>query len=422
MLDVLSQTRMRGDHIVIKSVKLINWKSYEESILYIDSLMIVIGTNSSGKSNAIDALVFLSRIASGAGIFQAIGGDVNLGSLRGGMDWVCRKGADSFTLEVVMEYEKNDYEYSITVEVGTARALVTEEKLILCSNNLRLFYTNLRDRELLNIPTYFSAGKQGKRQNFDLNRNASILYQSKTLQLKKKEIIDITTNLAKQLSGIFVLDPIPNHMRNYSPLAEKLSSDGSNIAGVLAALSDEKREKVQEKLTSYLKKIPEKDIEHVWTERIGKFNTDAMLYCEEAWQEDDKCVVDARGMSDGTLRFLAIMTALLTNDANKLIVIEEVDNGLHPSRAKILLNMLKELGNEKNVDVLITTHNPALLDAAGTSMIPFITVAHRDDRGQSHLKLLEDVQELPKMISTGNIGELVTNGKIESALAREGRV
>lgn len=404
---------------MIKSVKLRNWKSYEESILYIDSLMIVIGANSSGKSNAVDALIFLSRIAGGAGIFQAIGGDVSLSTLRGGMDWVCRKGTNSFTLEVVMEYEENDYEYVITVETGTARALVTEEKLNLCGRNQRLFYTNLQDRELLSIPTYFYTGKPGKRQNFDLNRNTSILYQSKTLQLRNKETANIISELAKQLSGIFVLDPTPNHMRDYAALAEKLSSDGSNIAGVLAALNDEQREKVQKKLTSYLRKIPEKDIEDVWTERIGKFNTDAMLYCKEAWQENDECIVDARGMSDGTLRFLAIMTALLTNEANRLIVIEEVDNGLHPSRAKILLNMLKELGNEKKADVLITTHNPALLDAAGTSMIPFITVAHRDDRGQSHLKLLEDIRELPKMISTGNIGDLVTNGKIESALTRE---
>lgn len=404
---------------MIKSVKLRNWKSYEESILYIDSLMIVIGANSSGKSNAVDALIFLSRIAGGTGIFQAIGGDVSLSALRGGMDWVCRKGTNSFTLEVVMEYEENDYEYVITVETGTARALVTEEKLNLCGRNQRLFYTNLQDRELLSIPTYFYTGKPGKRQNFDLNRNTSILYQSKTLQLRNKETANIISELAKQLSGIFVLDPTPNHMRDYAALAEKLSSDGSNIAGVLAALNDEQREKVQKKLTSYLRKIPEKDIEDVWTERIGKFNTDAMLYCKEAWQENDECIVDARGMSDGTLRFLAIMTALLTNEANRLIVIEEVDNGLHPSRAKILLNMLKELGNEKKADVLITTHNPALLDAAGTSMIPFITVAHRDDRGQSHLKLLEDIRELPKMISTGNIGDLVTNGKIESALTRE---
>lgn len=413
---------MQGDDIVIKSVRLINWKSYENSTLYVDPLTIVIGTNSSGKSNVIDALIFLSRIASGVGIFQAISGDVTVSSLRGGMDWVCKKNTNSFTLEVVMEYRNADYEYSITVEIGTAKALILEEKLIQCgTRSQRLFYTNLRDSKLLNIPTYFSTGKQGKGQNFELNRNTSILYQSKTLQLKKKEIVEITTDLSKQLSGIFVLDPIPNHMRDYSPLAEKLSTDGSNIAGVLAALNDEKKEEIQEKLTSYLKKIPEKDIESVWTERIGKFNTDAMLYCKEAWNGEDECIVDARGMSDGTLRFLAIVAAMLTNEMNKLIVIEEVDNGLHPSRAKILINMLKELGNERNIDVLITTHNPALLDAAGTIMIPFITVAHRDEKGQSQLTLLEDIQELPKMISTGNIGELVTNGKIESALAREGK-
>ncbi len=405
---------------MIKSVTLKNWKSYEESTLYIDPLTIVIGTNSSGKSNAIDALVFLSRIAGGAGIFQAINGDISMCSLRGGMEWVCQKGTNSFTLNVIMEFENTDYEYSITVETGTAKALITEEKLLQCGDNTRrLFYTNLQDNQLLNIPTYFSTGRQGKGQIFELSRNVSILYQSKTLQLKRKEIIDITTGLSKQLSGIFVLDPIPNHMRDYSPLAEKLSTDGSNIAGVLAALDNQKREKIQEKLTAYLKKIPEKDIESVWAERIGKFNTDAMLYCKEAWQDKAENAVDARGMSDGTLRFLAIVTAMLTNETDKLIVIEEADNGLHPSRVDILINMLKELGCERNIDVLITTHNPALLDAAGTTMIPFITVAHRDKNGQSQLTLLEDIHDLPKMISTGNIGELTASGKIEAALARE---
>lgn len=252
-----------------------------------------------------------------------------------------------------------------------------------------------------------------------MNRNTAVLFQSKSLHLKKKVIVDVSANLLNLLSGIFILDPIPNHMRDYSQLSERLMTDGSNIAGVLAALSDEKKAEIESKLTAYLKELPEKDIEKVWAERIGKFNTDAMLYCKEGWREDNECIVDARGMSDGTLRFLAIVTAMLTNDKNKLIVVEEVDNGLHPSRAKILLNMLKELGRERNIDVIITTHNPALLDAAGTTMIPFITVAHRGNGGESELTLLEDIEELPKLISSGNIGELATNGKIESALARE---
>lgn len=407
---------------LIKSIKLINWKSYENSTLYIDPLTIIIGMNSSGKSNAIDALIFLSRISSGVGIFQAISGDIAMSALRGGADWVCRENTNQFSLEVLMEYDNTEYEYSITVEVGNTKALIVEEKLNQHLSNTkisRLFYTSLRDDKLLNIPTYFWTGKQGKGQNFELNRNTSILYQSKSLQLKRKEIIEITTNLSQILAGIFVLDPIPNHMRDYSQLSERLLTDGSNIAGVLAALDTEKKKEIENKLTSYLKEIPEKDIEKVWAERIGKFNTDAMLYCKEGWKEESECIVDARGMSDGTLRFLAIVVAMLTNDKNKLIVVEEVDNGLHPSRAKVLLNMLKELGKERNIDVVITTHNPALLDAAGTTMIPFITIAHRGNKGQSELTLLEDINELPKLISIGNIGELATNGKIESALARE---
>ena len=115
---------------------------------------------------------------------------------------------------------------------------------------------------------------------------------------------------------------------------------------------------------------------------------------------------------------MAIVTAMLINERNKLIVVEEADNGLHPSRVDNLLNMLRELGIERNIDVIITTHNPALLNAAGTSMIPFITVAHRNQSGQSELTLLEDIEKLPKLLSAGNIGELAAGGKIESALSR----
>ena len=235
---------------MIKKIKLHNWKSYKDGELYIDPLTIIIGTNSSGKSNALDALLFLKRIASGGGIFQSINGDVSMPPLRGGIDWVCRKpnNSNSFRIEVEMEYENFDYEYSIEVEVGTTKALIIEENLVQVSNNskrIRLFYTNIRDEQLLNIPTYFWIGKQGKGENFELSRNTSILFQSKALVLTKKETTTIVNGLLEQLNGIFVLDPIPSHMRGYSSLSENLLADGSNIAGVLAALSAERKTEVE---------------------------------------------------------------------------------------------------------------------------------------------------------------------------------
>ena len=84
--------------ILIKCLKLNNWKSYENSTLYIDPLTILIGMNSSGTSHVIDALIFLSRISAGVGVFQAISGDIAINSLRGGADWVCKKNTNQFSL------------------------------------------------------------------------------------------------------------------------------------------------------------------------------------------------------------------------------------------------------------------------------------------------------------------------------------
>ena len=200
----------------------------------------------------------------------------------------------------------------------------------------------------------------------------------------------------------------------------KLLADGSNIAGVLAGLEEERKSKVEDSLTYYLKDLPERDIKRIWTESVGKFKTDAMLYCEEGWENQPTHEVDARGMSDGTLRYLAIVTALLTREPGSLLVIEEVDNGLHPSRANCLVDMLKTLGQERSIDVLVTTHNPALLDAAGVGMVPFIVVAHRDyATGFSQLTQLEDIEQLPKLLAGGTLGYLTSKGRIEATLKAE---
>ncbi len=374
---------------MIKELKLINWKSFEDATLHIDPLTIIIGANASGKSNALDALLFLQRIAFGRSITATIAGDTELTGIRGGIEWVVRKPETSFGLEVLVQdprQEKTEYRYTIKIAANGVRAELASESLMRMKyrpysstpTEKKLYYTNLEDTSAAAIPTYFSTGRQGRGKRLDLNRAYSILSQMET-QSFRKEVSEGARLVQEHLQRIFILDPIPSHMRNYSPFSDKLKSDGANIAGVLAALPKERKEEVEVTLTSYLKQMPERDIKRVWTEPVGKFETDAMLYCEEGWpgsREQD--TVDARGMSDGTLRYLAIVTALLTREENSLLVVEEVDNGLHPSRAHILVQMLHELGNQRNIDVIVTTHNPALLDALGNPMVPFITVAHRD--------------------------------------------
>lgn len=407
---------------MIQELILCNWKSFEDARLNIDPLTFVIGTNASGKSNILDAFLFLLRIANGQQIKAAINGETGIPPLRGGLDWVFRMGQTECKIGVVINTERKEILYKYIINLRKTDDFngceIISEQLILNNRNnpkmaeKQLFYTGRENTGEAVIPVYFYTGKRGSQRRIDMNRAYSILSQVENLNVTK-DVRDAAKVVCENLKKIFILDPIPNHMRVYSQLSETLSTDAANIAGVLAALSPDRKDEVERELTNYIRPLPEKDINKIWAETVGRFDTDAMLYSEEGWTPQTMTTIDARGMSDGTLRFISIVTALLTGKEKSLLIIEEIDNGLHPSRAKELVNVLNELGRSRQIDILCTTHNPALIDALGNSMIPFISYVKRNPQtGASEIELLEEKTNLAKLMAGGSVGDLMVQGKI----------
>ncbi|MFB8790002.1 MAG: AAA family ATPase [Potamolinea sp.] len=419
---------------MLKKIILENWKSFRYAEIPIDPLTVLIGTNASGKSNLIDALEFLKRIAKGEEI-QAV-----LAGIRGGVEWAACKPQTQFTLKVLVQGEDDDteYLYSITVETHPpVHILATSlDKIKQQPNteenpereNLYKALISPSSFPFLNVEiySYLNQRHQWFYSNSPFLTSVGItpdLIVDSTVTIDIPEEI-FTANegckfIKQTLEKLFILDPIPSKMRSYSPLSNSLQSDASNIAGVLAALSEEQKAEVEVIISKYIKDLPERDIQKVWAETVGRLGSDAMLYCEELWiPNQPPTLIDARGMSDGTLRFIAILTALLTQPKGSQIVIEEVDNGLHPSRSGLLVRMLREIGEQRQIDILVTTHNPALLDAFGSEIVPFVVVAHRDSQtGESKLTLLEELENLPKLIASASLGKLTTKGAIERSLS-----
>lgn len=414
---------------VLKSIRYQDWKSFRDATLFVDPLTVVIGTNAGGKSNALDGLEFLHRVASGEELSVALAGGPQVNPIRGGAEWAARHGTSRFTLEVVVQglEERTDYVYSISVQTKP-RLQLHAEKLTRVKYRLRtpenptelqLFWTDTPGDDEASITARFYNRRAGTRRA--MRRNVSILAQTSTGPSGfGVEISAAITEVIECLRNLFVLDPVTSQMRDYSPFSEVLAPDASNVAGVLAALNRERKHVVEETLTRYLRRLPERDIKKVTAEPVGKFKRDAMLYCYEQWSNKPATPVDARGMSDGTLRFVAILTALLTRPAGSLLVVEEVDTGLHASRAALLLEMLRVVGRQNGIDVLVTTHNQALIDALGAEMVPFVVVAHRKtDEGFTELTLLEDLEMLPKLLASGPLGNAVARGLIEKSLDSE---
>jgi predicted ATPase len=123
---------------------------------------------------------------------------------------------------------------------------------------------------------------------------------------------------------------------------------------------------------------------------------------------------EAALLSDGTLRVLAIAAAMLSAPVGSLVVIEEIDNGVHPNRAKHLLTSIRDIAERRKLRVLLSTHNPALMDALPDAALGDVVFCYRNpESGDSHLVRLGEIYDFPSLISQGPLGQLVTAGVVD---------
>jgi len=105
---------------------------------------------------------------------------------------------------------------------------------------------------------------------------------------------------------------------------------------------------------------------------------------------------------------------MLSATEGSLVVIEEIDNGVHPNRAKHLLASIRDIAEQRKLRVLLSTHNPALMDALPDAALDDVVFCFRNqEQGDSRLIRLGDMYDFPSLISQGALGQLVTDGVVD---------
>ena len=128
--------------------------------------------------------------------------------------------------------------------------------------------------------------------------------------------------------------------------------------------------------------------------------------------------VSAYSMSDGTLRFLAMLAALLSDNPARLYFFEEIDNGIHPSRLRLLIDLL-EMQTEKGATQVVTTsHSPDLLSMVNDRTFGNMSVVCRlEDASDSIIRPVSEFPNAENLRSTQGLGRLHASGWMEDALA-----
>ena len=221
-----------------------------------------------------------------------------------------------------------------------------------------------------------------------------------------------------------IFDPQPKAMREYARVESnpQLLRGGANLSAVLFALSeenegDEEQQATLQRITDVIRQIPEEPFAGIGFAETSLGDVMAGFVPDEGKETSGGKLVDARLLSDGTLRMLAIVTALETVPESSRIVIEEFDNGLHPSRAKLLVRTLSETATHRKLNVLVTTHNPAFMDALDESQMDSVLICHGDESGGGSLVTKLGAMDIAGTIGLrGGLGDFVTRGALDEHL------
>ena len=117
--------------------------------------------------------------------------------------------------------------------------------------------------------------------------------------------------------------------------------------------------------------------------------------------------VPATRLSDGTIRFLCLLTILCHPSPPPLICIEEPELGLHPDALPIIAETLVEAS--QRTQVVVTTHSDILVSHL-TEVPESVIVCERDDAG-THLRRLER-EPLEEWLRKYTLGELWLMGEL----------
>lgn len=394
---------------MITELRLRNWKSFFDATLFIDPITVIIGTNASGKSNIFDALKLLSALASPIDIMDIAK------NVRGGAEGIIRRGEQMCNLTITMEGDKSSEQliYEVALAFDEQRNIyIKDESLILATTkkNLVMFERKELDemnKSLVSVALY----TEGKPRYQNFSAKTSVLSQIEYVNCVRR-IKDSTLTVVNNLRKIRLSNPIPERMRDFAPLSKTIAEDASDLAGYLANLDEELKSVTYEAILKYLKPLPDRDIKSIRADKIPMTDK-AMLFCTEEWTAGHTQEQSALGMSDGTLRFAGIIAMLITAEDKALILLEELDKGVHPSRAKDLVKMLKEIGKQKKLDIICTTHNATFVDELGPQMIPFISYIKRnEENGCTDIHLLEENEQLARLMASKSVGDMMTDNDL----------
>lgn len=363
---------------MLQDIELHNFKSHRSTQVHLDEsrLHALVGQNSAGKSSILQALHHFSRLCN-----------------------------DPF--KKVFAFDNSP---DFLVSVG-------HDKL---SVNTRGFW-GYNHRQNWEASYSFSKNKNNKWEptiswqlddsqnalngwNEPQERNISLIPDSIVKSLKYSVYLKlVATNLAK-----------PAYSNAITPRVE---FDGSGLAPTLDYLRNEAPDHftdLQEMLKRVVPGVQKLGIRRAQVminrQRTIEIDSKSISYEEGQQVAGQEVVIDmntgeripAHSISEGTILALGLLSVLMNPRQPNLILLDDIDQGLHPKAQRELVSVFKEIAQQNNdLQIVFSTHSPYILDDLDASQIHVLSNANSGFTVSKRLDEHPEIEWAKHTLTTG---------------------
>ncbi len=416
---------------MLKKLRLEYFKNFKNAELHLGSFTILVGTNASGKSNIRDAMRFLHGICRGYNLAEIMGekyvegGVLQWRGIRGGTREAGFQNSEIFSLEIsfFIDYEgcQRETTYRIEVEPGTGSRIprVHAERLLVKDfEDEDVIFEAKHFPQIEGQPFSFKFYKQ----NFSLGTIPSyqpVIYQivSKDFQqffIPYQKILSIVREIAQKSLDAFddirFLDLNPEAMRLPSFPGQTILGDrGENLSSVLLDICQDPQKK--ETLLEWIQELTPMDAKDF------EFPTDFTGKTLLNLVEKNGQKISAYSASDGTLRFLAIIAALLGSEPAKIYFFEELDNGIHPTRLHLLIQLIERQVSQGKIQIIATTHSSQLLRLISPQTLELVSLIYRlENRPDAKIIRILDIPNAQEILEKQSLAHLHESAWLENVM------
>lgn len=338
---------------MIETITVKNFKSITDMTLSLGNVNVFIGANGSGKSNILEAIAMVAAERSA---------QIEVNSMK-------QKGIRIAKPDLMISsFYGQPSNNTINVNISGTEG-----------ERIKYAVTNLTPEDIYS--TWNAPWSTGARRG------------------NIKEAVKKTDKLKEYLSKYLIYSLSINALRGLTSdsLQYPLGLNGEGLDVLLNNIPKEEIMQIKESAKDYISWIEDiffdnEEIYKMQGYKLGRSKSN--LYFRDKFMQKKNNLFSAENANEGALELLFYLTLFISRKTPDFFAIDNIENGLNPRLCRFLMKKICELAVKNGKQVLITTHNPAILDGLnlndGSQRLYVVT---RNDEGKTQAKRIQTKEQ-----------------------------